>query len=92
MIGTAVVLSATYLYNSPQPQEPKKVKPPQLKVPESEKEKSEPSYFDIESIATPARTPIRGEALSTSRPNTPSLERIPRKVKSSDLKIYKREQ
>ena len=91
-MGTAIVLSATYLYNT-QP-ETVNAKPLQLKIPESESEKknSESSYFDIQSVAPAAKTPLRGEALSSSRPNTPTIERKPHRIKSSELRIHKREQ
>lgn len=85
-----MVLGATYLYNNAP--EDQKLRPPQIKIPESEK-RSQQGYFDIESIATPARSPLRtpsGEALSTSRPSTPVFERLPR-MKSTELRMSKRD-
>ena len=89
LLGTAVVLFATYLYNNaPADGKPK---PPQIRVPDMEK-RNEPSYFDLESVVAPARSPLRNDALSTSRPGTPSYERRPHSMKSSELKVSKREQ
>ena len=86
-----MVLSATYLYNT-QP-ESVKVKPPQLKISETiEKKKTEPSYFDVDSVATPSKLPFRGEALSSSRPGTPTIERVPHRIKSAEFRMHKREQ
>ena len=54
--------------------------------------RDEPSYFDLEAVVAPAKSPLRGEALSTSRPGTPTYERHPHRVKSQELKMSKREQ
>ena len=88
LLGTAVVLAATYLYNKAS--DDPKPKPPQIMIANGEKG-SEQSYFDLESVVAPARSPLRTEALSTSRPNTPTFERRPRSAKSSELSISKRE-
>ena len=64
------MLSATYLYNKASDEA--KPKPPQIKIADSEKN-GEQSYFDLESVVAPARSPLRSEALSTSRPGHPNL-------------------
>jgi len=90
LLGTAATLFATYLYNgSPDDSRPK---PPQIRVPDAEK-RGENSYFDIEASAVPAKSPLRSEALTTSRPGTPTFERRPlHRAKSGDLRVLKREQ
>lgn len=72
LAGTIVVLGATYLYNTT----PKPVKPrlPPINVTNFEKG-GEPAYFDIETAPGAAKTPLRHDALSTSRPSTPIAER-----------------
>ena len=89
MLGTAVVLFATYLYNNAS--DDGKPKPPQIRIPDSEKREDQ-SYFDLESVVAPARSPLRSEAITTSRPGTPSYERRPHTSKSSELRVSKREQ
>ncbi|KAK3112771.1 UDP-galactose transporter Gms1 [Teratosphaeriaceae sp. CCFEE 6253] len=84
-IGTGVVLVATYMYNTEPEDRPR---PPPIYV--SDEKSSEASYFDLESIASAARSPLRGEALSTSRPSTPSFERRP-KPRSPGVFVGKRE-
>ncbi len=90
VIGTAVVLSAAYLYNMPA--QPSRPDPPQIRIPEEEKARNEGSYFDLESVPAPVKSPLRSEAISTSRPNTPTVERIPHKLKSPELRMAKRDQ
>ncbi|KAF2724758.1 nucleotide-sugar transporter [Polychaeton citri CBS 116435] len=82
LFGTGIVLAATYLYNQ-DPTSTLRSRPPPINVSQYEKE-SQPSYFDLEAVASGARTPIRGDALSTSRPSTPTLERHHRRTKSSE--------
>ncbi len=69
------MLLATYLYSSQD-----RLRPPPIRIVEYEKTTvgGDPSYFDLEpSPALKPRTPgLRGsEALTTSRPGTPNLER-----------------
>ncbi|KAK3724771.1 UDP-galactose transporter Gms1 [Vermiconidia calcicola] len=90
VLGTAVVLFAIYLYNLGS-SEGGRPKPPQIRIPDAEKG-GEASYFDLESVVAPARSPFRTEGLSTSRPSTPSFERRPHAGKSPDLRSSKREQ
>lgn len=88
VLGTAVVLCAIYLYNlTPDDARPR---PPQIRVPDEEK--NDASYFDLESVVAPARSPLRSDALTTSRPGTPSYERRPHTAKSTELLMSKREQ
>lgn len=72
-MGTVVVLAATYLYSNKD-----RYRPPPIRVADYEKTTIDgnPGYFDLEKAPTPlARTPLRNEALSTSRPSTPTVER-----------------
>jgi len=89
LLGTATVLAATYLYNSPSTEERKKMRPPPISV--SQYEKGTGSYFDLEAVATAGKSPLRSDALSTSRPGTPTYERKPRS-KSPGIVMSKRQQ
>ena len=82
-----MVIFAVYLYNqSPEEARPR---PPQIKIPDMEKS-GESGYFDLESVVAPARSPLRNtEALTSSRPSTPSVERRP--LKTPDIRMSKRE-
>ncbi|KAK5132737.1 hypothetical protein LTR08_008703 [Meristemomyces frigidus] len=75
LLGTVTVLGSTYLYNATNDQ--RRLRPPPINVSDYEKG-GESSYFDLESAASLARSPMRGEGLSTSRPGTPTFERRPR--------------
>ncbi|KAK4545901.1 hypothetical protein LTR36_002465 [Oleoguttula mirabilis] len=92
LLGTAIVLGATYLYNAtPADRADRRARPPPISVSDYEKT-GEPSYFDLEFVTVAAKSPLRGEALSTSRPNTPTFERRPRpKSPGPNLTISKRE-
>ncbi|KXL48808.1 hypothetical protein M433DRAFT_62915 [Acidomyces richmondensis BFW] len=89
LLGTATVLIATYLYNSPSDEERKKMRPPPISV--SEYKPGAGSYFDLEAVATASKSPLRSDALSTSRPGTPTFERRPRS-KSPGIVMSKRQQ
>lgn len=90
LAGTTVVLLATYLYNAGVDGEQPKA--PEIRMPASEKGKEQGSYFALAPAATPSKPALRGEALSTSRPTTPTVERLPHKLKSPDSRQAKREQ
>lgn len=92
LIGTVTVLAATFLYSpaSDPSSSRSPLRPPPINVSEYKKD-GEKSYFDLESVASANRSPMpRGEAFSTSRPGTPSFERRPARVKSSDHLAGKR--
>ena len=93
LLGTGIVIAATYLYNNTL--DDVKPKPPQIKIPSPSpdgEKRNEPGYFDLESVVAPARSPLRSDALSTSRPGTPSYERRPHSSKGESLRLSKREQ
>ncbi|KAI5362102.1 Putative nucleotide-sugar transporter [Septoria linicola] len=86
LLGTLVTLAAAFIYQST-PDE-KKMRPPPINVSQYEKNE-EASYFDLEAVATAGKSPLRDplrEALSTSRPGTPSGERRLFRAKSSEWK------
>lgn len=84
LLGTATVLGATYLYSTAETSASNTMRPPPINVSEYRRS-GEKSYFDLESIASVNRSPLpRGEAFSSSRPSTPSFERRPIRVKSSE--------
>ncbi|ORY12867.1 nucleotide-sugar transporter-domain-containing protein [Clohesyomyces aquaticus] len=73
LIGTMVVLFATYLYTNQD-----RVRPPPIRIADYEKTTIDgnPSYFDLEPTGRLAKSPaLRSGALSTSRPSTPTVER-----------------
>lgn len=72
LLGTAVVFFATYLYGSEE-----RPRPPPIVIADYEKTTigGEPSYFDLQSAPLKAKNSIRGDALTTSRPGTPTYER-----------------
>ncbi|KAI7341537.1 P-loop containing nucleoside triphosphate hydrolase protein [Hortaea werneckii] len=78
LLGTATVVGATYLYNADPDH---RGRPPPISVTSYNEKNNEPGYFDLESVPTPARTPIRGDGLSTSRPTTPGSRSRPRILK-----------
>jgi UDP-sugar transporter A1/2/3 len=91
VFGTATVLGATYLYSAAEGESARKLRPPPISV--SDYEKSEElSYFDLESVANPAKSPMHGGAISSSRPSTPASERRPLRMKSSENLRSKRAQ
>ncbi|KAI7627064.1 P-loop containing nucleoside triphosphate hydrolase protein [Hortaea werneckii] len=75
LIGTVTVVGATYLYNADPGH---RSRPPPISITSYNEKNNEPGYFDLESVPTPARTPIRGDGLSTSRPTTPGSRSRPR--------------
>lgn len=84
LLGTATVLGATYLYSTAETGASNSLRPPPINVTEYRRS-GEKSYFDLESVASVNRSPLpRGEAFSSSRPSTPSFERRPVRVKSSE--------
>jgi UDP-sugar transporter A1/2/3 len=84
LLGTATVLGATYLYSTAETRASNTLRPPPINVSEYRRS-GEKSYFDLESIASVNRSPLpRGEAFSSSRPSTPSYERRPVRMKSSE--------
>jgi UDP-sugar transporter A1/2/3 len=84
LLGTLTVLGATYLYSTAETRASNTLRPPPINVSEYRRS-GEKSYFDLESIASVNRSPLpRGEAFSSSRPNTPSFERRPVRMKSSE--------
>ncbi|GAB7364523.1 hypothetical protein MBLNU230_g5330t2 [Neophaeotheca triangularis] len=90
LLGTAIVLASTWLYNTGPVDH--RQKPPPISVSEYEKRGGEPGYFDVEAVASAARSPgFRNGALSTSRPSTPTYERKVRPSKSTEFRISKRE-
>lgn len=94
LLGTATVLTATWLYNTGPPDH--RSKPPPINISEYEKRGGEPGYFDIEAVASAARSPAmqRNGALSTSRPSTPTYERkahLLKHSKSTELRLPKRD-
>jgi len=86
LLGTVTVVGATYLYNADPVH---RSRPPPISVTSYNEKNNEPGYFDLESVPTPARTPIRGDGLSTSRPTTPGSRSRPR---SPGFCMMKREQ
>lgn len=91
LLGTAVVLWATYLYSSQD-----RVRPPPIRIADYEKSSmgDNPSYFDIEGSTGMAKSPSplkSVEALTTSRPGTPRLERHHFRANSERRKLGKRE-
>lgn len=84
LVGTVIVLAATYLYSTSGGKAGNASRPPPISVSEYKRD-GEKSYFDLESVASVNRSPLpRGEGFSTSRPGTPSFERRSVRVKSSD--------
>ncbi|KAF2193463.1 nucleotide-sugar transporter [Zopfia rhizophila CBS 207.26] len=89
LIGTSVVLFATYLYTNQD-----RARPPPIRIADYEKTTIDgnPSYFDLERASAPlAKSPLRTEALSTSRPGTPSVERHHFRVNSERKQFPKRD-
>jgi UDP-sugar transporter A1/2/3 len=86
LLGTSIVLFAVYLYSHNT--DDVRPKPPQIMIPTPDKEGG--SYFDLESVVAPARSPLRtAEAKTSSRPGTPNIERRP--PKSPAVGVSKRE-
>src|SRR6201999_1239955 len=71
VIGTAIVLFATYLYSS---QDRFRSSPVRLAEYEKTTIGGDPAFFD-EPAPVLAKSTLKTEALSTSRPGTPTLER-----------------
>ena len=86
LLGTATVIGATYLYNiNPD----RRIRPPPISVTSYNEKGNQPGYFDLESVPTPARSPMRGDGLTTSRPTTPGSRPRP---KSPGFSMTKREE
>jgi UDP-sugar transporter A1/2/3 len=83
LIGTIVVLVATFLYSSQPPSSrPAKLWPPPIRIESYEKGKgdghsglSPPNDFSIKLPPTPLLSATTGGGLSTSRPTSPSHTR-----------------
>ncbi|KAK0824414.1 UDP-galactose transporter Gms1 [Friedmanniomyces endolithicus] len=73
LLGTSVILSATYLYNTTPEVE---WRPPPIYI--TGEKSGEQSYFDLESVTVAGKSSMRNEPLSTSRPATPTYERRPK--------------
>ncbi|KAI9714438.1 MAG: hypothetical protein M1820_000399 [Bogoriella megaspora] len=73
LIGTSIVLAATYLYNS----KSERSRPPPIRIADYEKTTitGTPSYYDEPTATMPKSPLLKGEAHSTSRPGTPTAER-----------------
>lgn len=73
LIGTSIVLFSTYLYSHPD-----RARPKPIIIVDYERTTigDASSYFDDRSATLPTPS-IKGEALSTSRPGTPTVERHP---------------
>jgi hypothetical protein len=71
------------------------MRPPPINVSQYEKS-GESGYFDLESVSSVARSPLRDltrDALSTSRPGTPVNERRHHyRVKSTEKRLMKRDE
>jgi UDP-sugar transporter A1/2/3 len=89
MIGTAIVLVATYLYGTAEGDSPGQLLPPPISISDYEKS-DEPSCFDIEGVVTAGKSPLRSNALSTSRPTTPTAECRSLRPKSAEKMGSKR--
>lgn len=74
MLGTAIVLAATYLYGIDD-----KPQIPPIRIADYEKttvgRAVDVPYLDVESPNTKGMSTLRTEALTTSRPSTPTFER-----------------
>lgn len=85
------MLLATYLYSSQD-----RLRPPPIRIAEYEKTTvgGDPSYFDLEPApSVKARTPgLRGDALTTSRPGTPTVERHHHRGNSERKQFPKRDE
>lgn len=92
IFGTAVVLFATYLYSN----EDRPLSAPTVSIADYEKTTidGEPGYFDLEkpNAGLKAKAPLRSEALSSSRPSTPTLERKAIRTKSQEFRSIKRDE
>ncbi|OCL09193.1 hypothetical protein AOQ84DRAFT_317365 [Glonium stellatum] len=90
VIGTSIVLFSTYLYSSQD-----RLRPPPIRIADYEKTTIDgnPSYFDLERTAAPlAKSPLRAEALTTSRPGTPTIERHHFRGNSERKQFVKRDE
>jgi UDP-galactose transporter len=81
VVGLSIVLFATYLYSSPS--NGGHLKPPPITIADYEKTTigGDPSYFEIEQHLKTKHnrhqpSPIKGDARSSSRPATPTVERF----------------
>ncbi|PNS21170.1 UDP-galactose transporter [Sphaceloma murrayae] len=91
LLGTAIVLSATYLYTLPDSSQ----RPPPISIAEYEKSsafRSQASYFDLEKTNSSKLDTPRVLGLTSSRPNTPTYERRHASTRSSDVRMTKRDE
>ena len=90
VLGACIVLGATYLYSTAEGGSTKATRPPPISITTSEKSAGQ-GYFDLDSVVTSAKSPLRGGAFSSSRPGTPVVERSHVWSKSSEnLRAEKR--
>lgn len=90
IIGTSIVIASTYLYSSRD-----HLRPPPIRIADYEKTTIDgnPSYFDLEKASVPmAKSPMRNDALSTSRPGTPTVERHHFRGNSERKQFVKRDE
>lgn len=90
VIGTSIVLFSTYLYTSQD-----RLRPPPIRIADYEKTTIDgnPSYFDLERTSAPlVKSPLRAEALTTSRPETPTIERHHFRGNSERKQFVKRDE
>ncbi|KAF4556579.1 Nucleotide-sugar transporter-like protein [Elsinoe fawcettii] len=89
IIGTAIVLGATYLYTLPDVSRPSQISSAQF---EKSATRGEASYFDIEKTNTSRLEAPRVQGLTSSRPTTPTFERRHGQTKSGELRFTKRDE
>ncbi|KAG8627847.1 hypothetical protein KVT40_003720 [Elsinoe batatas] len=89
VIGTAIVLGATYLYTIPD-----NLRPSQISSAQYEKStlRADGSYFDVEKTNMPRLETPRVQSLTSSRPTTPTFERRHGQTKSAELQFTKRDE
>jgi UDP-sugar transporter A1/2/3 len=91
VIGTTVVLIATSLYT----RDDNRQRPPPIRIVEYEKTTIDgnPAYFDLKRAPSPlAKSPLQTDALSTSTPGTPTLERSHLRPSSARKDLSKRDE
>ncbi|PSK36608.1 UDP-galactose transporter [Elsinoe australis] len=91
LVGTAIVLGATYLYTMPE----SIPRPPPISVATYEKSddsRGQGAYFDLEKTSSAKLEAPRTQALTSSRPTTPTYERRHGHTKSSELRLSKRDE
>ena len=81
---------STYLYAGQD-----RLRPPPIRIVDYEKTTIDgnPSYFDLERTSAPlTKSPLRAEALTTSRPETPTVERHHFRGNSERKQFIKRDE